>query len=242
MTPSELRRRVGDPRQFASVRRIVLDDGAERGVRALAFSTGGGLDFWVLSDRSLDIGTLSWRGNPVAWQSPTGFRAPALTDVEAEDGRGFLRSFSGLLVTCGLDHIRQPRPGHPLHGRLPYTPARLLAYGEDFEAGEPVLFCEGEVDQARHLGETLRLRRRIEAPIGGGRLTIRDRVTNLGHAPQDHQILYHINFGWPALTTGSTLTLDGETLVSSYPADDVAGAARRRPRCRAGRARRPGAS
>ena len=49
---------VGDLRQVASVRRIVLDDGAERGVRALAFSTGDGLDFWVLTDRSLDIGPL----------------------------------------------------------------------------------------------------------------------------------------------------------------------------------------
>jgi hypothetical protein len=66
MIPPDLKSRVGDPRQFASVRRITLDDGPERGVRALAFSTGGGLDFWVLSDRSLDIGPLWWRGACVA--------------------------------------------------------------------------------------------------------------------------------------------------------------------------------
>ncbi len=45
MKVRDLRPRVGDLRQSASVRRIALDDGAERGVRALAFSTGGGLDF-----------------------------------------------------------------------------------------------------------------------------------------------------------------------------------------------------
>ncbi len=38
------------PRQFASVRPIMLDDGPERGVRCLGFSTGGGLDFWALTD------------------------------------------------------------------------------------------------------------------------------------------------------------------------------------------------
>ncbi len=73
-TRAALRPLVGDLRQVASVRRVVLDDDAERGVRALVFSTGGGLDFWVLADRSLDVGPLSLHGMPVAWQSPAGFR------------------------------------------------------------------------------------------------------------------------------------------------------------------------
>ncbi|MFS8514667.1 MAG: aldose 1-epimerase family protein, partial [Planifilum fulgidum] len=68
-----LKPRVGDLRQLANVRRIVLDDGTERGVRALSFSTGGGLDFWVLTDRSMDIGTLSWQGVQIAWQAASGF-------------------------------------------------------------------------------------------------------------------------------------------------------------------------
>ncbi len=171
---------VGDLRQVASVRRIVLDDGPETGVRALAFSTGGGLDFWVLSDRSLDIGPLWWKGTQLAWQAPAGFRSAALTDLDSEDGRGFSRSLSGFLVTCGLDHTRQPAAGHPLHGRLPYTPARVTAYGEDWRAAVPVLYVEGEVTQARLGGEVLRLHRRIEAPIGGATFTIRDPVENLG--------------------------------------------------------------
>ena len=136
-------------------------------MRALAFSTGGGLDFWVLSDRSLDIGPLWWKGTQLAWQAPAGFRSPALTDPDSEDGRGFNRSLSGFLVTCGLDHTRQPVAGHPLHGRLPFTPARVTAYGEDWRAAVPVLYVEGEVTQARFGGEALRLHRRIEAPIGG---------------------------------------------------------------------------
>ncbi|MCV5755235.1 DUF4432 family protein, partial [Escherichia coli] len=80
---------------------------------------------------------------------------------------------------------------------LPYTPARLLAYGEDWEREEPVLFCEGEVVQARYGGEALRLRRRIEAPIGGGEIRIEDTVDNLGAEPSPQAMLYHFNLGFP---------------------------------------------
>lgn len=204
---------LGDDRQFASVRRIVLDDGPEQGVSALAFSTGGGLDFWVLAGRSFDIGPLWYRGCPMAWQSPGGFRSPALLDPEQDEGRGFDRGFSGLLVTCGLDHIRQPAGTHPQHGRLPFTPGRLLAAGEDFDAPEPALFCEGEVVQSRYGGEALRLRRRITAPVGGTSLEIRDEVENLGPEPASPALLYHLNFGFPAIGPGTTVATDAGRLL-----------------------------
>lgn len=203
-----LRPLVGDLRQVASVRRIVLDDGAERGVRALAFSTGGGLDFWVLTDRSFDIGPLWLHGLPLAWQGPNGFRSPTLHDSEGDAGHGFQRSFSGFLVTCGLEHIRQPDAGHPLHGRLPFTPGRLTAYGEDWERGAPVLFCEGEMTQARRDGEMLRLHRRIEAPVGGTSLAIEDRVESLAEEPQRHDLLYHFNLGYPAFSDATRILVE----------------------------------
>jgi hypothetical protein len=205
--------RVGDLRQVASVRRIMLLDGPEAGVEALAFSTGGGLDFTVLAGRSLDIGTVHYRGVPMAWQSAMGFRSGALVNAESDGGRGFGRGFSGFLVTCGLEHMRQPRDGHPLHGRLPFTPARLIAAGEDWEREVPVLYCEGEVVQAMHGGEALKLRRRIEAPIGGTGFSIADRVENAGHSPQAHGVLYHFNLGFPAVQDGTTVHV-GETRVT----------------------------
>lgn len=221
LTLAGMRPRVGDLRQIGSVRAIVLDDGPERGVRALAFSTGGGLDFWVLTDRSFDIGPLWYRGIPIAWQGANGFRSPALHDAADDDGHGFTRSFSGLLVTCGLDHVRQPAAGKPLHGRLPFTPGRLLAYGEDWNSDEPVLFCEGEVTQARFGGETLRLRRRIEAPIGGAMLRIFDRVENIGAEPQPLALLYHMNFGFPAVADGSRIFLGAEPIAGPLHAPDA---------------------
>ncbi|MBS7701003.1 MULTISPECIES: DUF4432 family protein [unclassified Chelatococcus] len=221
MRAASIRTRSGDLRQFAAVRRITLDDGPERGVRALAFSTGGGLDFWVLSDRSLDIGPLWWRGLPLAWQAPTGFMSPALHDAEGDQGFGFNRSFSGFLVTCGLDHIRQPADGHPLHGRLPFTPARVTAYGEDWERDEPVLFCEGEVVQARLGGHAFRLKRRIEAAIGGCFLSITDEVENIGTSPSPQASLYHFNLGFPALADGTRVERDGQRLLGPLVVPDA---------------------
>jgi hypothetical protein len=174
-----------------------------------------------MADRSLDIGPVWCRGIPIAWQSPGGFRSPALHDAEADEGRGFNRSFSGFLVTCGLEHIRQPENGRPLHGRLPFTPARVLAYGEDWDRPDPVLFCEGEVVQARYGGETMRLRRRIEAPVGGGEFTIEDAVENLGSDPCQHALLYHFNLGFPAIAAGTEVRASSNLVLGPIALPDM---------------------
>ena len=201
--------RVPDLRQLAAVRRITLDDGAERGVRALSFDTGGGLAFWLLADRSLDIGPLSFRGMPLAWQHPAGFVAPGLHDAQADGGTGIQRALSGFLVTCGLDNVRQPRDGLPLHGTLPLTPARVTACGEDWDRPDPLLFAEGVVTTAHMGGACFRLHRRIEAPVGGAALTLIDRVENIGPERAEMRVLYHTNFGFPMVAEDTTLHLDG---------------------------------
>lgn len=175
------------------IRELVVDS-----TRALAFSTGGGLDFTVLIDRSLDIGALSWRGRAVAWVGPAGFRHPAGHDPYADDGRGFERLFSGFLVTGGLEHIRQPANGRPLHGTLPFTPAALTASGID--EGRGLLFCEGEVRQPG-----FRLRRRIEARIGSNSFSLLDDVENIAPEAQGQASLYHFNIGRPALADGTVV-------------------------------------
>ncbi|MDP2118603.1 MAG: DUF4432 family protein [Hoeflea sp.] len=206
---------TGDRRQLASVRRIRLDDGPEQGQQALVFSTGGGLDFWVLNDRSMDIGPLWFEGMPIAWQHPNGYVAPGRHDPESDNGTGIERALSGFLVTCGLSHTRQPSNGQPLHGRLPLTPARLTACGEDWDAPVPMLYAQGEMVSAHLNGDSFRLTRRIEAPIGGQRLSIIDRVENIGMSGQELQILYHTNFGFPAVGHGTTVRHNGVTRLTA---------------------------
>jgi len=216
-TRRQIAEHAGALSQFAGVRLMTLGDGAERGIRMLEFRTGSGLRFTVLVDRAFDIGDCEHNGRAIGWHSPAGFRHPGLHEGESEGGLGWLRSFSGLLVTCGLDHILGPmvedaahydypyRKTVPqtIHGRVSAIPARLTGYGEEWRGEECWLYCEGEVAQATVFGENLHLRRRIEAQVGGNAIMLRDEVVNRGFARTPHMLLYHINVGHPVLARGS---------------------------------------
>jgi hypothetical protein len=213
----ELEERSGSLAQFAGVRLMTLEDGVERGIRTLEFRTGSGLKFNVLIDRAFDIADCEFKGSSIGWQSPTGFRNPALHEYEGEGGLSWLRSFSGLLVTCGLDHTLfmsvdnakhfnyKPRESitNSLHGRISTIPGKLLGYGEQWVGDECILFCEGKVIQATVFGEDLHLIRRIEVNVGTSEIHIKDRVVNHGFNRTPHMFCYHINIGYPILDEGS---------------------------------------
>ncbi|MBO0703317.1 MAG: aldose 1-epimerase family protein [Candidatus Dormibacteraeota bacterium] len=224
----------GDLAVVGGVRAVTLDDGPERGIRALQFRTGGGLTFEVLVDRALDIGRAEFDDLSVGWVSPTGFRHPGLHGHNDEGGLSWLRSMSGLLVTAGLDHTlfgaevdaseyRYPPRAvvqQPLHGRIANTPARLRGYGEEWRGDRCVLWAEGEVRQAAVFGEHLRLERRIEADLGGTEIRLRDTVVNAGFERTPHMLLYHVNVGWPLLDAGARFEADVEETI--WQSDSVA--------------------
>jgi hypothetical protein len=209
----ELARRVGDFSQLFGVELLSHSDGRERALRILRFRTGSGLSFDIMVDRAMDLGGMTLRGVPIGWRSPTGFRSPWLHEVDAEDGLGWLRSFSGMMNSCGLDHIMgatedtaehycypdRARVFHTLHGRISYQPARLTGYGERWDGDQCYLYAEGEIRQAAMYGENLILERRIEVEVGSDTVTFHDRVRNLGFYATPHALLYHINLGWPVV-------------------------------------------
>ena len=215
----DLSRRSGALSQFAGVRLVTLSDGLERGIRCLEFRTGTGLCFTVLVDRAMDIADCEHKGRAFGWHSPSGFRHPGLSDIESEGGLGWLRSFSGLLVTCGLDHVGfmaeepaehfnyGPRTTvrHSIHGRISTLPARLTGYGETWVGEDCQLWCEGVVQQATVFGEDLHLIRRIEAKVGADEIRISDRVINHGFSETPHMYCYHVNVGYPLLDEGARL-------------------------------------
>jgi len=214
---TEWERRAGTVAQFAGVQLYTLGDGVERGIRCLEFRTGTGLVFKVMLDRAFDIGQCEFQGVPIGWQSPTGFRHPGLHEYNDEGGLSWLRSFSGLMVTCGLDHtlfmdsdpadhyhyVHRKTVDSSIHGRIANTPGRLVGYGERWDGDECVLWCEGIIQQSAVFGENLHLLRRIEARAGSNEITLHDRVVNKGFYRTPHMFLYHINVGHPVLDEGS---------------------------------------
>ena len=134
---TDLLRLVGDVRQVGGARSVVLDDGPERGVRAIDVATGTGLSFSILPDRGLDVFRADFQGASLAWISPTGPVAPAFFEPE---GLGWLRGFyGGLLVTCGLTYAGPPNKDGKdlgLHGRASYTPAYDVGITQEWDGDE----------------------------------------------------------------------------------------------------------
>lgn len=217
MTRTELEAVSGANAHAAGVRQMTLEDGVERGIRMLEFRTGTGLRFTVLVDRAMDIGDCEYRGMGIGWQSPAGFRHPGLHEYEGEGGLGWLRSFSGLMVTCGLDHILfmydapadnyvyapREKVSHSIHGRVGTIPAKLTGYGEAWDGDRCTLWAEGVVAQGTVFGEHLEMHRRIEVEVGGNDIRLTDRVVNRGFYRTPHMFCYHINVGHPVLEEGA---------------------------------------
>ena len=216
-TRREIAERAGMLTQFAGVRLMELGDGVERGIRMLEFRSGTGLRFTVLVDRAFDIADCDYRGMAIGWHSPAGFRHPGLHEYEGEGGLSWMRSFSGLMVTCGLDHILfmydepadhfvygpKKTVSHSIHGRIGTIPGKLGGYGERWDGDDCYLWCEGTVTQGTVFGEHLELKRRIEIKAGTNDIRISDTVTNRGFYRTPHMYCYHINVGHPVLSEGS---------------------------------------
>lgn len=216
-TRAQIEAASGGLSHAAGVRMMVLENGLERGNRVLEFRSGSGLRFTVLLDRAMDIGDCDHNGRGIGWHSPAGFRHPSLHEPEGEGGLGWLRSFSGLMVTCGLDHILfmnevptddyiyGPRKtaAQSLHGRIGYTPAQLTGYGERWDGDRCFLWAEGVITQAAVFAEHLELHRRIEIEVGSNDIRLTDRVVNRGFYRTPHMFCYHVNVGHPVLEEGA---------------------------------------
>ena len=238
MDLTELHRRSAALAGLARCELVECLDGPARGQRRLEIDTPGGLSATVVVDRALDLLSLRFRGHNIGWRSAARARHP-VTDLEEEDGLGLMRSFDGLLVTCGLDHAGLPerrdasslhyppraQTVHPLHGRLPSAGVTLRRYSIDAIAG--CISIEAEIHQAGTFTEVLTLTRRLDIGLFEPVIRIRDTVRNDGYRPTVHRLLYHVNVGYPLLDEASRLYGDGWALAArlddsgAVPADDL---------------------
>jgi len=210
----DLLRKTGNVSQLGGTRLVELQEGPERGVRAIDFDTGTGFRFTVLPDRGMDVFSASWRGRSLCWHSPAGVAAPAFYEPQ---GLGWLRTFpGGLVVTCGLTQAGTPGVDGTeelgLHGRASCIPARNVSHGTRWEGDECALFAQGTVVEASIFRPQITLTRTVTARLGEHRLFIHDEVENIGYAPCPHMIVYHCNIGFPVLDDGSRLISPTESV------------------------------
>lgn len=217
----ELRQHCGNSRQIASIIPYELSDGWEKGVRCLQFDTGSGLNFTVVPDRCMDIAFAQYKGRNLAWQSPTTVTAPQY--YEPNDW-GWIRGFfGGLMTTCGLLNVGVPdeylKEKVGAHGRISHTPAANVSFDSYWVGDELYLLAKGEMREQRIPHYNIFMRRRIQAIAGEKCLRIHDTVINEGHARVPHQILYHINVGFPVLSSASYMLVPSRMIT---PRDEEA--------------------
>jgi hypothetical protein len=149
---------------------------------ALELGDHGGLRIRLLPDRALDCGAAWFSGTPIAWLSGIGEVEPLDEDFNRWWG-------GGLVTTCGLRNVA-PSEGHPQHGAVHGRRAAV--------DGLTAVVADGPLE--------LRRAWRLEARG----VELRDRVRNLGPAPEPAPFLYHVNFGPPFWAPGSALRVASE--------------------------------
>lgn len=197
-----------------SVKSYTLRGGLQEGVQVVEVNNGT-LSYAILPTRGMGI----WKGQcgdvRLAWDSPVKDPVhPAFINQEERGGLGWLKGFNEWFVRCGVNSMGAPGmdtvtdySGNEfdvpltLHGKIANIPARAV----EVEITDSEIIVRGEVDETMMFGPALRLNVEIRTEFGSGAMTIIDTVTNLGNNPQEHEMLYHINYGAPLLEEGSRI-------------------------------------
>jgi hypothetical protein len=162
---------------------------AEQGARGRAMRFGDErMEIELDESSALDIGSLRVDGVEIA---------PG--DAVPDDGDPRIRhAVAGFLFTCGPDHIRHPEPlddgaaGHyPLHGSLSGSRPddiieRQSPHHREVTARIRIALAQGgEAD----------LIRRWRFDKSTGKISLDDRLVNIGRVPFPAMMMYHMNIG-----------------------------------------------
>jgi hypothetical protein len=213
---------VGRESQLFGTREYTLTSGRAEGVKAIDVKNGDGLEFTILTSKGMDISQLSFRGINFSYLSDVGISSPYYYN---DDDFEFTRNWhAGFLTTCGLRHTGFPstenKEAFGLHGRVSNIPAEEVYAGTDWENGEAFMTIKGKVREVRFQGENILLEREIVCKAGENKISIRDKITNLGFDTQPLMILYHMNMGYPLLDASSYFLSTSKGMTPLFPAGE----------------------
>ncbi len=218
-TKSELRKRVGDISQLGGAQEFTYTSGKANGTKAIEVKNGSGLRFVILPGRGMDIAYAEFQGIPFSYISKTG-----IVEAAHYDEPDFLRSFTaGLLTTCGLTYMGAPceDQGQKLgaHGRIANLPAFDVGIVQEWREDDYVIEVRGKVREAAVFEENMVLTRTITTKFGDNRIYIHDEIENEGFTETPLMVLYHMNFGFPLISSSTVLSTNCE---NARPRDEVA--------------------
>lgn len=204
--------------QIARVQSSILEGGAAPGMRVIDVSLIDGMSFQVLPDRGLDIGAAwcaspSGRFVPVSWTSRLGAH---LLPIDQPVGSAWITRFTGgLLTTCGIDNVGPASEGVGLHGSFSHRRASQVTVSRREHTDSVEVEITGTIHDADALSRNIRVVRRITSSSGQRSLRVEDTATNHGTSDEPIPLLYHLNFGAPFWSDGSSVTFaDGTTAVA----------------------------
>lgn len=212
---------LSDFDQLVRVTESEITTGGGRGNRIIEINNGSGLQFTVSPDRAMDIVDASFKGTPLVFRTPSGYRSRMEYDPV---GIGWLRTWQGgLMTTCGLRTAGSPDGEFGLHGRIGNQPAEDVGVtrGWSEDGSEYRVQVRGVIREASLFGENLRLERTISTAYGKNEICVQDRVINLGPDDDFIQIVYHCNFGYPFVSPAIRFVLPDHKVT---PRDENAAA------------------
>ncbi len=218
----ELLKRVGTLSQVAGVRDVEFASGRGKGTRALEVYNLAGLRCTVLPDKCMDLADLSFRGVNLGFCSKNGLTAN--TSFNALDNEFLYNWSGGLLSTCGLANTGPACVDGGLyrteHGRIGSMPTENLSVRETWTDDDCRIELGGRMRESLIYGSNLALSRKISLGLYDRSIVIEDIVENLEPVPEEFMLLYHLNFGYPLVDSGSEVVRsDAKTLPRTEMTD-----------------------
>lgn len=209
---------VGNPDQLYSVIRTRMEEGRGNGNTVYRVTTGGRLQYEVLPDTGLDLGSVTYQGYNITFFGKSGLVSP---NGYLPFGMEFNHTFNGgLCYTCGLLNVGDPCEDegetHPLHGRYHFHAADQVCGSVKDDA----LVVSGRVREGTLFGENLEVQRTITSPVGSSEIILRDKITNQRPVAQPVMLLYHCNLGYPFLSPALSIVPPASVRVTAV--DDFA--------------------
>ena len=215
MDKQGLMRYLGSMQQVAFVRPVNFVEGRSRKLGAVEIKNGA-LELTALTDKCLDISSVSYKGTNFNFLSKPGLQGPGHYDTNGDEA---IRSImGGFLFTSGLENICAPcridGVDYPMHGRLRSTPGEHICTDAVWEGDEYVLTARAEMREAALFGENLVLRRSLRTVYGSRTFSITDEFENESFREEPLMLLYHINMGYPFLSEHTRIYLPTEKVAA----------------------------